>query len=379
MKITFLINSNDIGGAEYVSYQHVRMAVEMGYDVKVISGGTGLFFDKIAALCSSIVVWPEMDHRVISEFQRRLFLKAIGDSAIVFNCNWFGIHGHVKAIKRLCKFKYFSILHSNIDWVIQNTIPFDACIDKYYSINQTIVSAFVKRGIQPHKFTVIPNCVDPSNIYAKGSLEGIREKLGIDDNDLVIGMTTRIAADKNVLDAVRVLEEVNKAGRNSWLVVLGGAPDNASCLMYEQRLKKLCESSICSHKIKLAGKLPTEEIYRLQSCFDVAINISPSEGLPISLLEQMAAGIYCMYPGVGEIPDVLLGLGFVGNIKQRLTAQEIYKSPNYTDEELKQWVNHLLGLTRDKIDQTGYEASEYVRKYRSYDVWKNKFITFLNS
>jgi glycosyltransferase involved in cell wall biosynthesis len=309
----------------------------------------------------------------------RLFLKAIGDSNIVFNCNWFGIHGHVKSIKRLCKFKYFSILHSNIDWVIQNTIPFDACIDKYYSINQTIVSAFVKKGIRADKFTVIPNCVDTANIFQKGSISGIREKIGIDGDDLVLGMTTRIAPDKNVLDVVRLLEEVNKGGINASLVVLGGAPDNESCLKYEQRLKQLCEWSIYSHKIKLAGKLPTEEIYRLQTCFDVAINVSPSEGLPISLLEQMAAGIYCMYPGVGEIPEVLLGLGFVGYIKQRLTAQEIYKSPNYTDEELKQWVDHLLGLTRDKIDQTSYEASEYIRKYRSYDVWKNKFIHFLNS
>lgn len=379
MKITFLINSNDIGGAEYVSYQHVRMAVEMGYDVRVVSGETGFFYEKIKSVCRRVLVWPEMNYSVISEFQRRLFLKAIADSDVIFNCNWFAIHKHVKSIKRLCKFKYYSIIHSNIDWVLQNTIPYDGCIDKYYSINRTIVSAFVKKGISEKKFIVIPNCVDTAVIYKKGSLPGIREQFEIDDTDLVIGMTTRVAPDKNVLDAIGLIEAINAGGRSASLVVLGGAPDNAVCIKYEERLKQISNASKYASKIKFAGKLPTEEIYRMQTCFDVAINVSPSEGLPISLLEQMAAGIYCMYPGVGEIPEVLLGFGFVGTIKQRLTAQDIYKSPNYTDEELKQWTDHLLSLTRGRMDQTGYEASEYVRKYRSYEVWKNQFINFLNS
>lgn len=379
MKITFLINANDIGGAEYVSYQHVRMAVECGYDVKVISGETGFFYDKILTICPNVLVWPEMNYGTISEFQRRLFIKAIGASDVVFNCNWFSIHKHIQAIKRICKFKYYSILHSNIDWVIQNTIPYDGCIDKYYSINQSIVLAFTKQRINPNKFTIIPNCIDTDLIKMQGSISGIKTELGISETDLVIGMTTRVAPDKNVLDAIKILEVINNNGLNASLVILGGSPNNMACIKYEQRLMLLIENSAYSHKIKLTGKLPTEKIYRIQTCFDVAINVSPSEGLPISLLEQMASGIYCMYPGVGEIPNVLLGLGFVGNIKQRLTSQEIYKSPNYTDEEIKQWTDNLLKLSRERISEIGKKASEYVKKYRSYQIWKQQFINFLNS
>lgn len=379
MKVAFLINSNDIGGAEYVSYQHVRIAKEAGMDVLVISGEDGLFCSKIKELGVKVVLapvinlkpWPLKDDLV------QLF-KGLD---VVFNCNWFTAHASVKEMKskKLFRFRYFSILHSNIDWVIRNTLPYNSIIHKYYAINDKIISAFVKAGVSRDKFTLIPNCVDTDLIVRKGEANGwyVRSRLGIRAGDLVIGMTTRIAGDKNVLDAVRLLNEVNKH-RPASLVILGGAPENEACKAYEAKLRAFAWESAYADRIYLQGKMSNEEVYRWQVVFDVAVNLSPSEGLPISMLEQMAAGIYCLYPRVGGIADVLTGLGFLANIRQRTSSQEIYRHFNYSDDELGQYVTHLAGLNLDFAKRKGDESAEFVRKFRSLDYQRKLFIQFLN-
>ena len=80
MKIAFLIGTNDIGGAEFVSYHHVLMAYRNGLDVIVLSGTTGKFYDLIKAAGVRIVVvglCPES--KIIEPF-------LIGCD-VVFNCN----------------------------------------------------------------------------------------------------------------------------------------------------------------------------------------------------------------------------------------------------------------------------------------------------
>jgi len=380
MKIIFLINANDIGGAEYVSYLHVKMAVEAGMDVTVLSGETGIFCTKIQELGVKVNVSGTLNKSVISHMEYGLFASYFKTADVVFNCNWFYAHKHVVTIKKMCGFKYFSILHSNIKWVLDNTIPYDKIIDKYYSINQRIINDFVKRGVSIDKFALIPNCVDTAIIPQKKPDYGFLHKLDlkISDLDLVIGMTTRIASDKNVLDAVRLIERVNMY-RPASLVIIGSAPVNDTCLAYEARLKARIAASPVRDRIHLLGKMTSEQVYYNQLIFDVAINLSPSEGLPISMLEQMAAGIYCMYPSVGDIPNVLQGYGFVGTIEQRLTNADIHKDYNYTDSELNQWVEHLATLSTYEIKWKGMKSAGFVRLFRSYEKQKINFLKFLTS
>jgi glycosyltransferase involved in cell wall biosynthesis len=56
-----------------------------------------------------------------------------------------------------------------------------------------------------------------------------------------------------------------------------------------------------------AGNTPLEDILRhyVQKPVDVFINSSRSEGIPVSMMEAMSAGIPCVAPSVGGIPELL--------------------------------------------------------------------------
>src|SRR5665648_1177493 len=83
----------------------------------------------------------------------------------------------------------------------------DAGTDGYYAIHQKIKDEFVRKGLMAaDKFSVIPNCVDNVLIGSMtGEREKMRLKLGFNDGDFVIGMITRLAVDKNILDAVKII------------------------------------------------------------------------------------------------------------------------------------------------------------------------------
>ena len=81
MKVVFLIGVNDVGGAEFVSYHHVLMAFRNGYDVTVVSGSAGMFYDKMVLEGVNVfVVGMQPDISTIEPY--------IVGCDMVFNCNF---------------------------------------------------------------------------------------------------------------------------------------------------------------------------------------------------------------------------------------------------------------------------------------------------
>jgi glycosyltransferase involved in cell wall biosynthesis len=379
MKIGFLIGVNDVGGAEYVSYQHVAMAQRNGFDVVVLSGGTGKFYNMIKALGVKVHVVgmsPEA-------WKIRPLLKGCD---LVFNCNSFGIAEAVISLKNELGFVYATILHSNIKWVYDQVSRFDKETDLYYAIHQKIVDEFVEYGgCSKDKFRVIPNCVNTTARLHEGA-EGLlrsarndrRMELGLTPDDLLIGMVTRIASDKNIMDAIRIMNCELRIRNKIKLLIIGGASDLAGSQGYFDRVKRLIDQYELRGKVIITGNLEQEEVYRIIPAIDIGLNCSPSEGLPIALLEMMGAGIPCVFPSVGEIPSVLEGRGIVVPIRQRINIREIQADPCYTDAEIKLFVDAIANLTLEQRIKYGLLAKKYVNEERSLKYQEKLFIDFLN-
>src|SRR5665647_160999 len=377
MKIAFLIGVNDVGGAEFVSYHHVMMAYRNGFDVTVLSGTTGKFHDliKLAGVKIEVITMNPAPHIVLGLLQ---------GCDVVFNCNFFQITPIVIELKKGIKFRYLAIIHSDINWVYDQMARHDAGTDGYYAIHQKIKDEFVRKGLMTaDKFSVIPNCVD--NVLI-GSMTGEREKMrlkfGFNDVDFVIGMITRVAVDKNILDAVKILSSLQPS-INARLLIVGGPCATPAGRDYYEKVK-LLTNTICGGKfqnrISITGNLDTEDVYKTMQAFDIGLNCSPSEGLPIALLEMMGAGIPCVMPGIGDIPDVLTGRGIVVPIRQRLEIKDILSEPCYSPAEIElfvQAINHLHQNPAER-ERMGNDATKYVRDFRSLKFQEKLFINFLD-
>jgi len=371
MKIAFLIGVNDVGGAEYVSYQHVKMAFWSGLEVVVLSGTGGMFHNRIEEEGIPIeIVGMNPNIRKVEQL--------ITGCDVVFNCNFFGITGLVTSLKNKLGFRYLTIIHSNIDWVYDQLVKYDADTDGYYAIHQKITDSFAGKGVMGHeKFTVIPNCIDLMKIDEDLSYDGnlIKKCIGIKDNEFVIGMVTRVSADKNILDAVKIVSMLPKR-MNARLLIIGGAADNDASESYCNRVNELADT--VKTKVLITGNLFLEGVYRCIRAFDIGLNCSPSEGLPIALLEMMGAGITCVMPGFGEIPEVLEGRGIVVPIRQRMGIREILRGC-YTDEEIGLYVKAITDIYDDlpKRKRLGNAARKYVFKNRSIEKQEKQFLKFI--
>src|SRR5665648_432692 len=376
MKIAFLIGVNDVGGAEFVSYHHVMMAYRNGFDVIVLSGTTGRFYELIKT--SGVKIEVVTMNPTLDKVSR-----LIHGCDVVFNCNFFAITPLVIQLKQKIGFRYLTILHSDINWVYNQVVKFEKGTDGYYAIHQKIMDSFISYGVMDkRKFVVIPNCVDFDLISAESHYHTtVRSKFGFKDGDFVIGMITRVAADKNILDAVKILAKL-PASINARLLIIGGVCASAASADYLMRVNRLIQTIGAGkfrNRVTITGNLATENVYKTMRAFDIGLNCSPSEGLPIALLEMMGAGIPCVMPSIGDIPDVLTGRGIVVPIRQRLEIKEILAEPCYSNAEILDFVKAISYLYEHKEDLPliGSAASKYINEFRSLKFQEKLFLNFI--
>jgi glycerol-3-phosphate cytidylyltransferase len=177
-------------------------------------------------------------------------------------------------------------------------------------------------------------------------------------------MITRISPDKNILDAIKIL---SKLDNNTKLLIVGDAPEKEEAKPYKNEVLDEIKKYNLQDRVIITGHVNNEDVIKYASCFNVAINTSPSEGLPISLLEQMSIGIHCVYPSHGEIPLVLSGCGSVIEMKQRKSfdhSSDDYIFSRFKDFEIDMFVNEIKSiLNKNTIDKN--KIIERIKYHRS--------------
>ena len=375
MKIVFLMIFGDIGGAEFVTYQHALIAKENNLDFFVLCTSKGVFYDRMLKEKINVIYAPEL----LTSDKLKYLEKYLKDVDVVYNCNYFNITSSVVELKKKYNFKYITVVHSNIDWVFSQLKSYDNITDYYLATHTLIVSEMIKSKFPKEKIIFIPNSINISEVPCTNNIlkSKLKKELGIPGNDLVIGMTTRINYDKNVNDIVRIMNLINQK-RSTSLVIIGDACYSDESFKYKEQLLKLIKESPYKDKFHLLGKPPTsKDVYDKQRVFDIAINISPSEGTPMSLFEHMAGGIYCIYPSIGGIPEVLNNNGSVIPIRQRIILEEINMPHCYTDEEIQLYVNEIFKLSKEYLTEKGLKSRDYISENRDISIYKNRLMKFM--
>jgi glycosyltransferase involved in cell wall biosynthesis len=126
-----------------------------------------------------------------------------------------------------------------------------------------------------------------------------RSALGLAPDDLVIGTVGNLTAKKDhatLFDAVATLVPEHPRLR---LVLVGTGP-------LEEDLRARSRALGLDRHVELTGM--RDDVLALLPGFDVFTLSSRYEGLPISLLEAMAAGLPCVVTSVGGVPEVVTDL-----------------------------------------------------------------------
>ena len=145
---------------------------------------------------------------------------------------------------------------------------------------------------------VIPNGVDVARFSARISSERrseLRREFGCGEDDFVIVTVSRLSLKNAVDDTIRSLVELPS---NVKLLIAGEGED-------AEKLRELVVSLSLQARVVFLGNRSQTELPEILQTADVFCRPSLSEGLGISFLEAMAAGLPIIATPVGGIPDFL--------------------------------------------------------------------------
>jgi glycosyltransferase involved in cell wall biosynthesis len=153
-------------------------------------------------------------------------------------------------------------------------------------------------GIPRHRIRVIYNGVDVERFTARPECRlSVRQRLGLCETDFVIVQVARLDYMKDHMTAIRTMARLVRQVPAAKLLLVGDGPKRA--LIQAEIQAQNLEASVC-----LLGQ--REDVPELLGAADVALLTSLSEGIPVTLIEAMAAQLPVVATRVGGVPEVVL-------------------------------------------------------------------------
>ncbi|MFH0955624.1 MAG: glycosyltransferase family 4 protein [Candidatus Falkowbacteria bacterium] len=165
------------------------------------------------------------------------------------------------------------------------------------AISQYLKNFALKQGATS-PIEIVPNGVDIKHFTEDCKIEdliALKSKLGELEKDKFIITTSRLVEKNAVDDIIKALEHLPD---NIKLLILGVGPDESS-------LKSLVKNLKLENRVLFLGQVNQEYLPKYLKISDIFIRPSLAEGLGISFLEAMAAGVPVIATPVGGIVDFL--------------------------------------------------------------------------
>lgn len=175
--------------------------------------------------------------------------------------------------------------------------------DKVIAVSDVLKDEIVRSGIPSKKVSVIYNGVDVEKLQVacrklqdENYGKKLRKQLGIKEDEKVIGTVGRLTEEKGHVYLLRAFKEVVSELPDTKLLIVGDGPLKESLKLKVQSLK--LEKNVIFTGIR-------KDVPALLSIMDIFVLPSLDEGLPMAILEAMAAKIPVIATKVGAIPRVI--------------------------------------------------------------------------
>lgn len=218
--------------------------------------------------------------------------------------------------------------------------------------------------ISPKKVITILNGIDRLKFNIELDKNKKKKELGIEGKNPIIGLGVRLIEQKGISYLLEAMKEIIKSFPDIILIIAGDGP-------HENVLKNLVNILKIDKNILFIG--PRTDIPELLKIFDIYVLPSLSEGLPMVLLEAMAAGCPIVASDVGGIP-IAISHGDNGSLVQPKSTQalsfEIIKLLKNKNIRL-QYINNSYKIINKK-----FNAKIMTEKYENLYLEKNKISSF---
>jgi glycosyltransferase involved in cell wall biosynthesis len=181
-----------------------------------------------------------------------------------------------------------------------------------------------KFRLEEGKFHTITNGVDLSKYFMPSDERAVtRSSLGLGSEDMVIGIVANLRRNKNHLFLLNAFRDLVRENKFLKMVIVGkGFPFDVE--YSEPEVRKFIIENGLEKNVLLLGFRP--DVHLVLPLLDIFCLVSYKEGLPISLIEAMAAGLPVIGTDTVGIRDViahgkngyLVRIGDVEDLKKRI-------------------------------------------------------------
>jgi N-acetyl-alpha-D-glucosaminyl L-malate synthase BshA len=170
--------------------------------------------------------------------------------------------------------------------------------DRVVGVGHAVRRALIdNEGIPARRVEVVHNGIDLAPFAAgRSGREGVRRELGIGPDDSTIIHVARLDPLKDHATALKALARVARKRRDARLLIVGDGPERAAI---RQRIDRM---GLGPH-VRLLGQ--RSDVGRLLAAADLLLLTSRSEGIPLTLIEAMAAGLPVVSTRVGGVGEVI--------------------------------------------------------------------------
>lgn len=302
IKITFIVESLDVGGTELSLLKWLRHCDRKNFEPSVISFRKGpLMKDLENSNVHATVIHKKFPFDV--SFFYRLVRKLAKMKPDVVHCrNGIPAISYGVLATRFARIPVICSIHGRTHYIRQNIKTW--LWFRIMRLSQTIITVTEGIGEEVSRYGNIPrdkvkaiyNGIDLTGQAPAPSRENLRKESGFSRDDFLIGTVGNLRAIKGQKYLVQAMPEIlAKIGRAK--VVLIGSGEE------QENLQKLAAQLHISDKIKFLGY--RENAGRLIGMFDVFVLPSLSEGFPNVLLEAIVAGVPVVATNAGGIPEIV--------------------------------------------------------------------------
>ena len=164
------------------------------------------------------------------------------------------------------------------------------------AVSSEIKKDLVAKNIPEGKVHVIDNGIDIARFSRPRPMEKLKEALGIHKDDAVVTIVGRLSPEKGHETFLKAAKDVLSKKQNVRFLIVGDGPIGAELRVMAAKL------SLNGHVTFTGVRKDMDGIYAVS---DLMVNASSIEGLPMTILEAMAAKVVLIVTPVGAVPKVI--------------------------------------------------------------------------
>lgn len=303
-KVLLLRTSGQLLGAERVILEVAKHLPFLGYHPIV-----GVPFESDQAVPEFANAAKDMGYEVALFPVKSPFdvgaLKSIKNFVQQNDVDIIHSHGYREDFYALCSRTTAKLVATNHLWK-RTTLKLKlyAAIDSFLlkrfqaiiAVSEPVRRDMESKGINNQKIIVIANGIDPDNYLPIQNQLKIKTSLNIPADRIIIGTLSSLTVEKGIVHAIRAFAKAKGNISNIHLLVVGSG-DQLNIL------KELRDKYELTDNITFAGR--RSDINNMLNIMDIFILPSLNEGLPMAMLEAMAAQKAIIATAVGDVPKVI--------------------------------------------------------------------------